>query len=241
MPAELGATSEKDNRGEEIMKSLTQELIKSLKQNISDVTGESLEIGMDHFLNDGILKEIPFIKYIYTVNKMRVDVRDIIFLRKLMKFYNQLSSVSTAERIEFLNKYEGEEHSLGERIILLADRADSFEKMELIGKVFVNCIKGFIKLNMCHRLCNVINSTYLEDLRFLQTQSDKGFIFGIEAQGLATSGLAIRKSFDGGTFDSLSDNPIELYAITTLGIKLKTYAFGVQEGDVQSENINGNE
>lgn len=61
-------------------------------------------------------------------------------------------------------------------------------------------------------------------MKFLKENEGSEIVTGIEALGLANNGLAVRASFDGGTFDEVNYNPKTDYRINELGKLLIKYA-----------------
>ena len=61
-------------------------------------------------------------------------------------------------------------------------------------------------------------------MRFLKENEGREIITGMEALGLSNNGLAVRASFDGGSFDEVNYNPKTDYRINELGKLLIRYA-----------------
>lgn len=97
-------------------KNLGLSLIDSVGNPLVDEIGLDLsEVLLDGLLKDGVLKEIPIVGTILGMSKAAIRLKDYLFIKKVLKFLAELSSVSFEEKEEFLGKYDStdEERELG--------------------------------------------------------------------------------------------------------------------------------
>ena len=59
-----------------------------------DLSMAYLEKGLDSFLDEGVLKEIPVVKTVYTALKLPISVANAYSMEKLMHFCCYMSEIS---------------------------------------------------------------------------------------------------------------------------------------------------
>lgn len=179
-----------------------------------------IEFGVDLFLNDGVLKDIPFVNLIYGSLKTGATIRDTLFKRKLLNFLSSVGDTEAA-RISIFNKmHEKKERDyVIEQLIEAIDKVDSTRKSKLIGKIFVEFIKDEIDLEIMIRLFNSLKFIIWEDLKHLAESSSSPLTNNPAAgESLVYAGLAHRSTmnFD-GDYKTLNDNE---YIPNHLGVEL---------------------
>lgn len=194
----------------------------TLKSEFRNIGENFFEIGIDSILEDGILKDIPIIKTISSLYKAGISIKDRYFIKKMLIFLNHVRDIELEDRVNFLSKLN--DSQLGEKLILILNRLDDLEKPELIANLFRKLTYHKIDYITFQRLALIIEKCFIEDLKFLK-QNKKDVITGIEALGLANSGLASLASFDGGEFKEVDYNPERDYKINELGKLIIQHAF----------------
>jgi hypothetical protein len=153
-------------------------------QNNFDLLGESIrsnslikissdlfEVGLDTFLEDGILKDIPIIGTIVGLTKAGIGIRDKLFAKKILKFLFEIKDIPFEERKDFIEKINSDPSyatKVGESILLIIDKLDDFKKAELIGKLFVYSVNGTIDYETFLRLSIIIERCFISDLSKLK-------------------------------------------------------------------------
>lgn len=126
------------------------ELLKTMvsSPNFSDLMADNLEVLLDQVLRDGLFREIPAIGTAVSMVKAGIDVRNRIFLEKLLRFCNHLQNISEEERLRFVSKLKADEKfrlQVGESLVLLLDRLDDVQqKPVLLARIFEAYIGGRI-------------------------------------------------------------------------------------------------
>lgn len=104
--------------------SMTDSVISpKLKELSKDVS----EIALDSTLDNGLLKDIPVIKWIHSFYKMNVGIRERLFIKKVLRFFLELREVPAEERDVFISDLEtkGEyRQKVGETLIMIIERID---------------------------------------------------------------------------------------------------------------------
>lgn len=207
------------------MRDIDQKMLETIKTNITDISIELVESVIDSAIEEGLLKNTPIVKSIYSLYQTGVSVKDRFFLQKLYKFLIKINEIPLYERVKFLEKNNDNIKGLGEHLIILIDRLDNIDKPIMIANLFRNFMLGFIDNPTFKRLARIIERCYYEDLLFLKENINKDAVSGLSAQELFNNGLVNIASIDGGTFNEVDYDLISDYKINELGILLDKYAF----------------
>ena len=86
---------------------MQEEIIDSVAiENLSALTTDALEIGLDTVLDSGLIKDIPVFGSLVKLYNIGSTIKDRIFERKLLKFLNHLSDIQIDKRLDFIKKIE---------------------------------------------------------------------------------------------------------------------------------------
>ena len=83
--------------------SLSETLIKS---DLSSMTTEGLEIGIDQCLSDGIVRDIPIINSLVSIVKTTQSISNYLFLKKIVAFLNGIKDIPKEKREQEIQKIE---------------------------------------------------------------------------------------------------------------------------------------
>lgn len=96
------------------------QIIETLKSNeFQDLISDISETTLDAFLENGILKDIPFFGFIFKGKNLLVTVQDRLLAKKLVKFLFQLSDTTADERNALIDKINSDHNykvKIGEKI-----------------------------------------------------------------------------------------------------------------------------
>lgn len=149
---------------------LEGKLVESIEaKKLGDLTVEYAELGLDDILNDGIIKDIPFLRTAVSLAKIGFNVRDRIYVKKVVGFLAQFSQTTQEQRSEFVEKNCGNVKRFEEAVMLILEQADRFEKTSLIGKIFKACILGMITYQDALSLSFIVNKALWQDLQAMFT------------------------------------------------------------------------
>jgi hypothetical protein len=147
-------------------------LINEIKgDNIKEVFSEGAELALDHFLDEGILKDIPFFGMLYKGYKAASSIREAIFAKKVYKFLVQLKDIPKDKRENFLKQLEDNkthQHRVGEKLLIIIDQLDDMEKPEIIGRLLKSAIKGKINYEDFLRYSSIVQRLIVPDLLLLK-------------------------------------------------------------------------
>ena len=132
-----------------IKTNIGESLIESVSVNAAiDTVSEVAELALDAALDEEILKGIPVFGWIARGARVVLDVRDRILLKKIALFLKQLNQIDEKQRLAFVNRVlrnDTEKRKFGEKLILLLDRQESFEKSHFLGSIFAAYLRGKIE------------------------------------------------------------------------------------------------
>lgn len=168
-------------------------LVKSIgKSGGYDLLTDASELVFDQLLEDGPLKDVPFVGSLVKLYKVGVGAREYLLLKKLRNFLSGLQQIPSSKREEFSKKIEAdpeERTRVGEKLFLLLERFDDLKKPELLGKAFVAYIEQTIDFAMFHRIGRAIDRCTVEDLQFVHNFERATDAFSDRAFDLASCGL----------------------------------------------------
>ncbi len=200
------------------MDKLTNEFKNSLIYNAGDTLTDYLEVGIDSFIEDGILKDIPIIKSITAGLKLAKNIHDRNLLKQLLSFIGELNNGTISE--EQLNEYKSTiennskkcEEELGKVLLYLNSFIDK-EKSFMLAKLFKQYIKQEINWNEFCEFAEIINRLFIQDLQILKRIKDRDIdlMFSREdefrAERLYSLGL-VGMSFNALTWGDIKDGHI---------------------------------
>lgn len=105
----------------------------SLTEEVSSITGEYVELGLDALIEDGIFKDIPIVSTAVAVYRIGKSVREKHHIAKLIAFLNEINNgIDTEEkRQNYREKFASNEKFRNqelEYILILIDRYIGFDK-----------------------------------------------------------------------------------------------------------------
>lgn len=127
------------------MDKLMEDFEKSLFNDSKEALMDYVEVGIDCFINDGFLKEIPIVETIVSVLNVGKNIHDRNLLKQTLTFISEFNNNSISrERLEkYKLKIENDtkkcEEELG-RVLLLLNNFIDREKSLMLAKLFKSYI-----------------------------------------------------------------------------------------------------
>ena len=155
------------------MDKLTNEFKDSLICNTEDVFKDCLELGIDNFIEDGILKDIPIVNSIVSGLKIAKNIYDRNLLKQTLTFIKELNNgtINKEKLIAYRSTIENNtrkcEEELG-RVLLYLNMFIDEEKSIMLAKLFKAYIGQIITWNEFCEYFEIINRIFLEDLLILK-------------------------------------------------------------------------
>lgn len=169
-------------------------LIESIgESNISEVVGDGIEISIDSLITDDLLKEIPIVKTVVAISKGVLNVRDYLFLKKVIIFLNEVNEIDLEKRKKFVEEIEKTDklNEVGVRLMEIIDKTFFEYKAKIIGLLFASFLetRSISQLDF-FRLSEMVSGSYESDLRyFFKTDEDKIGETGNEVEHLLAIGF----------------------------------------------------
>lgn len=220
-------------------KDIADSIGKTILECNSDVLMDIAELSIDEILADSVLKEIPFIKTVYSLVKTGLAIRDkhmakktLIFIQKLLT--NDIEEKAYEEYREKLNNKDPETYKQLEYITIILDKLIETEKSKVFANLYTAFVNKKITTSEFQNLSTVLNNFLLFDLtnlkllyeqdRKLENMEDK---YG-SANRLISQGLAYQLS--GFSRSPLSGNisfnpPQNDISLTEFGRMFYKYGF----------------
>lgn len=121
---------------------LTKSFETSLGADIAKFTGDAIEFGVDLCMDDGILKDIPFVGTAFKLYSIGSKVYDNHCMKKLYSFIFAINSGSCSKetqekyRKKFIENEKFRKRELAYLLILI-DRYIGFEKPQMLAKIYL--------------------------------------------------------------------------------------------------------
>jgi hypothetical protein len=183
--------------------------------HFGDLMIDNFEVVLDHVLKDGLLREIPAIGTAINMIRLGIDIRNRLFLQKLLRFCNCLEDIPEEERQQFAGRLRADDElrrRVGENLVLLLDRFDDVEqKPVLLSRIFEAYITGAIDHSIFQKLSAALDRIKVYSLSgllsFYDDPPDWELLDDDTLQDLVLCGLASMISGEGLIFgDGSSKN-----------------------------------
>lgn len=144
----------------------------SLKNHASSLVTDFAEIGLDAFLNDGLLKEIPFLSTVTSVYQLGKSIQERHHLNKMMVFLKEFNdSIVSDEQLEsYQNKFINNEKFRSkelEYIVIIIDRYIGYNKPKYLAKLYLAYLKKVISWDIFLTYSEIIDRFLLNDFNIL--------------------------------------------------------------------------
>jgi len=147
-----------------IINNFTQTLKKTeLKSLIID----SSELLIDSTLDNGIIKDIPFMGSIYKCYSIGSTIRAKLFEKQIYAFLYELKDIPPKVREKMIKKLEskkGFSQSFGEELIIMLDQFANVRKSKISACFFLGLLYEEIDVETFRRLAFVLNYIFDDDI-----------------------------------------------------------------------------
>jgi len=148
--------------------SLKKTVVETIKSyDLHSVTKDLAEVALDGLLNEGLIKDIPFLGSIFGIGKAVLSISDRLFTKKLILFIYELKEMSSEERNQQISKIQtdsGYQDLIGEKLLMIVDKCNDSKKATWVGKLFLCCLKNEIGYKDFIRCSEIINNASLFSL-----------------------------------------------------------------------------
>ncbi len=147
------------------------ELVNSIATDKLGSVGRDIgEVALDAALKEGVFRDIPVFNTIVTLYQAGIEIRQQLFIKKVVNFLRELSDTPFEKRQRFVEEIEknpGKKREFGETLVLLLDRADSIQKPSILGRLLKHHVLGSITYEDVTRLSFIVDRVYISDLNYL--------------------------------------------------------------------------
>lgn len=215
------------------MDKLTQDFKDSLIVSVEDGIKDYLELGIDSFIEDGILKDLPIVSTIVSGLKIAKNICDRNLLKRTLEFIEELNNgtVSRDKLSEYRLTIEKNskkcEKELGRILIYLNNFVDK-EKSIILSKLFKAYVAEKITWNEFCEYSEIINRMFIEDLRILKYIKEKRPLKGNEGDNFRVErlySLGIIGNLMIADYEKTKNNVIEGRVLNTIGKKICNIIF----------------
>jgi hypothetical protein len=153
------------------MKELVQGLVAAIKDNnFQSIAKDGVEVVMDSFLKDGVIKDIPCMGMLSGLFNLNKSVRDQMFLKKIMRFLiHSETSTTPEERLKVIQEIDdSKEHRIkvGEKLMYILDKFDDDIKAGIFGYLYKEFGLRKLKYNDLLRCALVLDKCLVRELDF---------------------------------------------------------------------------
>lgn len=153
-----------------------------------DLPAEVLEFSIDQVLDEGLLKDIPFVGWIAKGISTADSISDVIFFNKIVRFLFALENVDPKVQEDCRAKMSVDSdyrRRVGEHLVLIIDKLDSLQKAEVLAKCFRHFLHGDMDHDRFMDLSHLVDRASLADLKAISVPDSQRLLF--RDRGLAAS------------------------------------------------------
>ena len=115
----------------------------SLQDGAIECLSDILEVKLDSMLDDGILKDIPFISTAISIYRIGHTIHDRHYLKKLAIFIDQINRGIQDETVRqaYIERFQKNQKSCNqelEYVLILVDRYVGYDKPQMLAKLFLS-------------------------------------------------------------------------------------------------------
>lgn len=157
---------------EEKEENLVESFEKSIGADIVEFAGDTIELGADLWMEDSILKEIPFVGTAFRMYRIGSRVHDNHCLKKLCSFITAINNENCSKEIKekrhrkFVENAEYRKQEL-EYLLILIDRYIGLEKPQMLAKIYLAYLDDYINWTELTQYAEVIDRFLPGDQEFL--------------------------------------------------------------------------
>lgn len=158
--------------------SLALSFSNSIAEDISGIVEDYAELGLDALVEDGIFKDIPIVSTAVAIYRIGNSIRERHHVAKLVSFLNEINKriADEEKRQSYRGKFASNEKFRNqelEYILILIDRYISFDKPQMLAKLYLAYLDGRIIWEEFTMYAEVVDRFLLLDCNTLVSDSEK--------------------------------------------------------------------
>lgn len=137
--------------------------------NLTEINIELSEILIDSFINEGIAKDIPIIGTILKLGKFSINLKEHLFLKKIIYFISNLKEIPAKKRSEMVSKINNSKThriKVGEKLIYIIDKCEDHITTEYVAIFFKAFLLEKISYSEFLRCTSIIQNIFIEDFEY---------------------------------------------------------------------------
>lgn len=172
---------------------MTNDLSKSLKDSLSpefeSIISNAAELGIDALLEDGVLKDIPFISSAISIYRIEKSIKERHNLKKLICFLDELNKCSLDEnnRNLYAEKFQQNEKFQKQQldyIMILVDRYLDYNKPRMLAKLYLAYLFEYIDWQMFSTYAEIIDRLLPDDITYLMYAENLFVVYEGQSDGI---------------------------------------------------------
>ena len=144
----------------------------SLTNTIKDAELEKISIDvaealLDSELSEGLLKNIPILGTLFSLFKISNNIKDKLFVKKLIHFLENIKDIDKTQRKKIINKIDSSNKykiKVGEKLLYILDKAEDYEKTSIIGIFFKAFLQEKINYAQFLKICQIIDRVTKDEI-----------------------------------------------------------------------------
>jgi hypothetical protein len=181
------------------MSKIGNELVKVIKdKEFQGISKDLVETAIDTKIPEGLLKDIPLLSTIIGAFNTISNIKDRLFVQKLLTFLYELKSIEEDKIVEQIialeddNKYKTK---VGEKLLYIIDKCEDPDKASMTGTLFKAYLEKKLDYNEFLSATSAIERTPLPDLLyFINDDSDGWDLEGAGSEYVSYGLMEIRIS-----------------------------------------------
>ncbi len=205
----------------------------SLSEDVAGIVGEYAELGLDALVEEGLFKDIPLVSTVASVYRIGQSIREKHHIVKLISFLNEIHTGIADEdnrqkyREKFATNKKFRNQEL-EYILILVERYISFEKPQMLAKLYFAYLDGAISWDEFTKYAEVIDKLLYGDVQYLKSSNLSSIknddyaidaVLRLQSVGLVAQNVTPTTNYNPAD-GALSINGPTGYVVTPLGEKL---------------------
>ena len=172
---------------------MTNDLSKSLKDSLSpefeSIISNAAELGIDALLEDGVLKDIPFISSAISIYRIGKSIKEQHNLKKLICFLDELNKCSLDEnnRNLYAEKFQQNEKFQKQQldyIMILVDRYLDYNKPRMLAKLYLAYLSEYIDWQTFSTYAEIIDRLLPDDVTYLMYTENLFVVYEGQSDGI---------------------------------------------------------
>ncbi|MCU4156586.1 hypothetical protein J1N10_11415 [Carboxylicivirga sp. A043] len=210
---------------------LENSLLKTLTTNSLELSGDISELTIDQFLENGLLKEIPFFSVFYKGIKTITGIRDALFGMKVYKFICEFDQIKQSDKDLILTKLESnnkERTQVAQTIIMILDKLNELDKTQTIANLVAAYGNSEISKSELNQMCTIVEKAFIDNLKEFAEMKSYDDLSQDTQVNLSSLGLMIPiiqdlKSLYGESVIIEENRNTIVYVNSKLGMKMRKY------------------